>query len=291
MKIIIGIICSGPSDFNRFIDIQKTNKNDNILVILITDSEDDDNHKIILNENLIEFKVKNMEKTKNFGSIGTNMFNESYIDMNYDLIYKTNQTINEFNKGDYFIRSTCSTLINYKLLLDFLKEKPRNNFFAGPLINCNEKYVYNWISGTCLIMSHDIADKLKDKSFLDYAKNSNIKGEDIIISKFLYNENLFYSFIKRLDFINYKEYHKDDTINFHRCFASDSDIFCFRFKTLNRKKDQENQEKLLEYNFNFNKLIYDLDWKITEEIPSYGIYQNICFNLKQLNEIWFSINI
>lgn len=140
-----------------------------------------------------------------------------------NMFEKTIISLNIIPRTTFTIRTNSSTMFDFKTLGIFLSAiKHDKNFFAGPFIGHTLD-----ISGTCLVMTSDIVDYLiQNKNWFHYIYNEDVRINRIIQMKIEFNTVN----IKRIDFIN-------NYCLYHKCNINDLDIFCFRFKTDDRKLD------------------------------------------------------
>ena len=90
---------------------------------------------------------------------------------------------------DYVFRPNCGSYINTHLLYKFLKDKPRQNYFAGIT---GEHMGIPFISGACMLFSKDIV-----KLIVDHQDEINLDGwgmmDDVSMGKFLDSMNIPFS--------------------------------------------------------------------------------------------------
>ena len=98
-------------------------------------------------------------------------------------------------KFDYIFRSNTSSYINQKKLLEFITDKPINNFYSGIIGYDNEEKIY-FASGSGYFLSRDLVKLVVDnKNVLDY----NIL-DDVALGKFLTKYQIInYPFYRRLN--------------------------------------------------------------------------------------------
>jgi hypothetical protein len=144
------------------------------------------------------------------------------------------------------LRTNLSTLFDFVKFKEFLNELPRDNLFGGSLID-GYNGAFTKISGTNFIMTRDIMDFI----LLEQDRFSYNLNEDVEISALvLFNRKCKMIAVKRLDFLQ-------DIISFHKCKMFEK-VFCYRFKSNNRKQDIENMEdvmKVLHLNGSVNDYI------------------------------------
>lgn len=169
-------------------------------------------------------------------------------------------------KFKWCLRTSLSTLINYEMLLKKYTYGIMNTI-DGPRIDDSK-----CLSGTFMIMSKDIVEFLYKNELLikDKIKTERF-GEDLFSSMFLFKnkEGVMSKNLNRIDFINYKNIHIKNIVNYHHCQSDCNNIFIFRFKTLDREQDFKNMSDLLSNNFDYINLIIKLNWEIVEQSPFY----------------------
>lgn len=158
MKILILSIYNQTEYYDKMLELQKKyiHKKDNIDAYFIKYGNHDE--EIIVEDNIISFKGQ-----------------EGYMKITQKTIMALDYIINKQNKTyDYVIRTNVSTIINLDNLIDYLQQKPRENFYSGGYIWCHnwldpacgitvenqKKYNLNnliYVSGTSIIFSFDIA--------------------------------------------------------------------------------------------------------------------------------------
>jgi len=85
---------------------------------------------------------------------------------------------------DFLIRPNVSTYVRIKKLYDYLYKKPKNNYYAGPLLNIDG---VKYPSGTLMMFSKDIIKKIVDgKSII----NENQYADDWCIGKYLQDQKI-----------------------------------------------------------------------------------------------------
>ncbi|MDD4938234.1 MAG: hypothetical protein PHX34_04460 [Candidatus Shapirobacteria bacterium] len=248
------------------------------LAVVIVITEKDNAFKQVLLSNVKNFDYVDLyfvygstyPKTKlvSIGNGNVNIFskyNETFENM-------INKTIDAFKalsivqqKYDYIIRTNMSTLFDFEKLLEFSKQLSPSALFCGPFIGINKK---PYISGTCILMTPDIMQYIiKNENLINKSLN-----EDIALSDFI-NTNVQSYFtinIKRLDFIQLKELGNVKRIVYHKTFIGDTDIFCFRFKTLDRNSDINLMQEIVNTKFNTDfTSIYKCE-EVNEESPEYN---------------------
>lgn len=147
------------------------------------------------NENTIVDDILYSDVKEDIKSVGLKMIN-AFERINYE-------------NYDYVIRTNLSSYLNIYELVNFLKDKPRNKFWAG-FGNIN------FSSGACYILSKDMVQLILNNRIL---WNHN-KIDDVALSHMLHYDlkyNNYYN-VKRLDIKYISE-----------TLVLDSDIFHYRF--------------------------------------------------------------
>lgn len=169
---------------------------------------------------------------------------------------------------DFLIRTNLSTLFDFEKMLSWFSNINNLNFFGGSLIDGfdgrNTK-----ISGTNMIFSKDIIDTI----ILYQDRFSYVYNEDIELSMFVFIniKDCNHKSISRVDFL-------ESDICFQKCKTFDENIFCYRFKSDNRKNDVYYYSLILQYSI-FNKNLLNttfindyINGKIIKEIvPNFSI--------------------
>lgn len=174
---------------------------------------------------------------------------------------------------DYFIRTNITTLFDFKKLLYWFNDKPDKLFFAGTIIS-DINYIYTEFSGTNLTFSKDIMEFIiiNEHNILP-----DLECDDTIISSLVIeNLDVTISNIKRLDFVQIQDHFDSKRhILFHGFHVNDNNVFCFRFKTLDRSFDIKLMEKVSNMickNENY-KIVSFID-KLNKVINMEGVYTN-----------------
>jgi hypothetical protein len=168
------------------------------------------------------------------------------------------------------IRSNLTTLFDIPKMTKWIqsKEIPFQNFFGGPFVffYAKDKTV---VSGTCMMLSMDNVRRI-------------IKHKGDILFKFMEDNELSLLVqlnskssticVKRLDF--------GDKVLYHKCYAWDSSIFCFRFRSNNRLTDITNMKTLIKgifsSDFNLNEFVKHICYsqnklEVIQEFPEYAV--------------------
>lgn len=153
-------------------------------------------------------------------------------------------------KYDFFMRTNISTLFNLYRLLEWLESKPRQLFICGSVID-NINHIYTHFSGTNLTMSSDLVRflRLNRTNLLD---ESILSGDDERMSSIIVqNLDVSMTNMKRIDFVEFNPVeglidYVQPSVLFYKCKIFDCQVFCFRFKTLNREFDMKVMSNLLE---------------------------------------------
>ena len=201
------------------------------VVILVVITEEDSKFKNILIDHFQQGKQDIFEIFFVYGSggesSGMNIYTE-YPETFDNIVNKTLSAINvvlEHDVYDFIIRTNMSTLFDYRLLGSFIENLPRKNLYSGPFIA--NLGIAPMISGTCIIMTPDIAKYLVSRSA--HIKN-DAGNEDVVLSNQVNRIRHLSLNVKRLDFIQ-------DRLLYHKCIIGDDDIFVYRFKTNDRNFD------------------------------------------------------
>lgn len=246
MKIIVGIIASHNKEYDDFKKIWI----DNI------------NHT--LSQTNLEYKFYFIygEKSKSTSDGNYNNIYFPYNETLRNVLYKTLDFMEYINnKYDNYIliRTNLSTLFDFKMYEEWLRNIPESKFFSGSLINAIHGYNTTF-SGTNLTMTRDVVEFiLKHRSRFTLTYNEDEEISLLVMA----NIKCKHKTIKRIDFIQ-------DKIMFHRCKKFAENIFCFRFKSDNRYNDYKNMKMMLsciKSKYNVNKFIRDnfYDYSIVEE--------------------------
>jgi len=176
----------------------------------------------------------------------------------------------------FAIRSNLSTLFDFEKLFKYLYEvntalhiKEWEHFIGGSII---DKYcaLQTFFSGTNLTFSMP-AVKLLVQNYREIVKNTK-DGDDIVMSAWLVNmchKSLLMRDMRRLDFC--KE------VTFNSCDSFDNSLFCYRFKTDNRKEDailMSNCSKLLYTGLSVKEQFVDLYQKGLFKLEGYVNVKN-----------------
>lgn len=173
MKILILSIYSDSNDYNKMIEIQKKyiNLNKNIDVYFI--KFENQIEEIIINDNIISIKGEES---------AMNIINKTIIALDYLINIKK-------KVYDYIIRTNISTIINFKNLINYLDNAPKDKFYSGGIYMelswLDHKYGINeeniekyklknllYVQGTSIILSFDVVEQI--------LYHKNIINKDII---------------------------------------------------------------------------------------------------------------
>ena len=162
----------------------------------------------------------------------------------------------------YFLRTNLSTLFHFEKMIKWLEDKPTDNFFAGS-INLFNKGVF--FSGTNLLLTKDMC-KFVLQNIDNLSPIMKDIGDDFAISLLIMlNTNVQVCAIKRIDFSVLK---KDDTytniVEYLTCSDTEQNVFCLRFKTLDRLFDIKLMDTLL-------NLLDDPNFNIHDFIKKYNV--------------------
>lgn len=256
MKIIFGILASSNDNYDEFKNIWTSNIN---------------KFKSGPTKNLVDFYFIYTEPQLQNTCIDCNTY------YNYYSPYIENDSMmNSFVKrtislldhlegnntlGDFFIRTNLSTLFDLNMLLKWAECIPKNNIIAGSVID-KLNSIHTQFSGTNIILTRDLVQflLLNQKYILD---ESILSGDDQRISSLIVeNIDVRFLIVKRLDFIELESTKISPYIAPHIVFQNSCktiNLFCYRFRTLNRKLDikimKELENKINSENFNLNNFI------------------------------------
>lgn len=163
-----------------------------------------------------------------------------------NMIYKTLYLINKYKEleyFDYFIRTNLSTVFDFNKLIKFITlinniyKNVNEYIIMGTITNLNNNYKNTMLSGTNLIMSRKIIEKLN--KHIDYNENFSSKYEDQMLSKIIFEicHNIVLIGIPRIDFLIKEEKETMLFVNSKNINIENENIFCYRFKTDNREND------------------------------------------------------
>jgi hypothetical protein len=174
---------------------------------------------------------------------------------------KTNEIL-----GDFFIRTNLTTFFDLYSLLKWSQSIPRTNLFAGTLLS-KINSMYTHLSGTNLTLSRDVVEfvilnkaHILDESMINKEIEPVLIGDDARISSLVIeNTNVHMLLIKRLDLIeiSYEDTYFPPCIILQNAENLDN-VFCYRFKTMNRDADVQSMNQLYDtiYSNNFNLKYY-----------------------------------
>jgi len=96
-----------------------------------------------------------------------------------------NHLKNELDKYDYIIRTNSSTFLNFPILEKHIEKLPKTQCYAGCI-------AYNkFISGTCIIMTKDVIEKIIQSPYKDdYKKRNEHVLDDVLIGKIMAHNNI-----------------------------------------------------------------------------------------------------
>lgn len=144
---------------------------------------------------------------------------------------KAFEMIKDFN-FDYIFRTNSSSYVDKELLLKYIKNKPKENFYSGFIGNYNNIY---FASGSGFFLSRDLFDIIiKNKEKIDI-----YLLDDVSIGKFLTDRGFEIFNSERLDILD-NIFDKTDLNYFH-----------YRLKTFDRRNDINNMKKI--FNLKNNK--------------------------------------
>lgn len=122
-------------------------------------------------------------------------------------LWAYNTLKNELNNYDYIIRTNSSTFLNFKLLEEYIKDLPKTNCYAGP--NAYNKF----ISGTCIIMTKDVINKIIESPFKnDYMQKNEHVLDDVLIGKIMKHNNIEMKYIPMYHFADLTNTPNDEEI-------------------------------------------------------------------------------
>jgi len=223
-KLIILIIASVNESYNLFVECWKEYMNNFPEVkayFLYSDPELTSD--VMIYDNIILYKTEE--------SLVPGIFQKTVCAMNF---------CQKYFSYEYIIRTNLSTFLHIPRLLEYLSDKPRENFIAGhynqlpnaasqlvkhTLVNnyldktLNEKFIY--IHGTGIILSHDVTNKLLShlKTNYDKIQSAFALPDDVLISLVMYD---FLSFDENID--EMEHYQPKEFINIHKYKISCRDL-------------------------------------------------------------------
>ena len=120
---------------------------------------------------LLDAKAENIDVIFYFGNVTDNPkenrlflpINESWGTINKKTFLMFEHIKKNF-EFDFLIRTNSSSYIDIKNLLNFLKDKPTNNYYSGKLGNRHNQYQFG--AGSCYILSRDLLDYIVDNENL-----------------------------------------------------------------------------------------------------------------------------
>lgn len=301
MKVIVCIIASDNMNYTQFKQNWITNiqyvKSDPMLKdsfdFFFLYSDDTQQNKVVLSEN----------NSTLYTDFYDGVAQSSFGDVTHSILFRTIvffQSIIKSNPntdGMYFLRTNISTAFDFKVMFQWLQNKPRNNFFAGSF---NGLYygIDTKMSGTNMVMTFDIIKYLVDNRFdLDL----NMYEDEAISCMIIQNLDVILLNIKRLDFIEIEASKRPDyyypaipcSIVYHKTHIGDEDIFTFRFKTFNRENDIEVMKYIIHEiwkpQYNSNNVVrsvssmYHPSLPLQHEAPFYNeLYSTTPFKIPKL---------
>lgn len=313
MKIIVGIVASENENYTEFKKVWLKNivqvKNDPVLAelfdfyFLYSDSNGT-SKKVMYTDTQELLYVDFYDKKDQFESVSHGILARTITFFNYMInvfgLTDNDSYLKHKEDGLFFVRTNLSTVFDFKLMGEWLKDKPKTNFFGGSF-NGFYNGIDTIISGTNLIFSLDTIMYLtfnKDKI------DMSIYLEDEAISKLIIKHlNIFIINVKRLDFIQMEEVRVSpdyiwpatpNSIIYHKAEIGDDDIFSFRFKTFNRYNDvivmNRVVDELWKDDYNISNMVknvsnmYDPPLPLSSEAPAYGkLYSNSPFKIFNLD--------
>jgi hypothetical protein len=139
------------------------------------------------------------------------------------------------SRGEVFVlRTNLSTLFDFQMYQEWLKDIPSRVFFGGSLIDGVHGKA-TCFSGTNMIMSFDVMRFVvvhQDRFSYDY--NEDIELSSIVMMNIMCTLKS----MKRLDFLG-------DKMVYHKCNMFSEKVCCYRFKSSNRRQDVSNMHNIL----------------------------------------------
>lgn len=162
IKIIILVIASSNKDFEQFKKIQKKymNSNPDIRTLFVYGD------CRVENESYYDLKFDNIQENYIPGVLLKTINALEFINNNYDY--------------DHLIRTNLSTIFDFNALIDTVDKLPINKCYAGWKMY---HHPYNFISGTGIILSKDLTQKLV--SSLKYKSINTALPDDVAIGSIL----------------------------------------------------------------------------------------------------------
>ena len=143
-----------------------------------------------------------------------------------------------FPKNTFVLRSNMSTLFDFHKF-PRLPDNTTNLLFAGSFIG--ESFKNNLlISGTNILMSFDTLEVMHHELHKLLNTNYIKKNEDVMMSEIMQKRTFNTFNIPRIDFVQ-------DQIIYHKTYKYDDNVYCFRFKSNDRKHDIALYKKLVDY--------------------------------------------
>jgi hypothetical protein len=240
-----------------------------IFAILASSNENYDDFKKIWVKNIQRFKLTSYKNCIDFYFVYSepNMMGENVIELdnsqnfyNYYYKYDEKQSLmdsllyrsislmeylsNNSMLGDFFIRTNLTTFFDLQMLLKWSESIPRTNLFAGTLLSKINSMLTH-LSGTNLTLSKDVVEfVILNKQYI--LNDCVLFGDDSRISSLIVeNTNVNMLLIKRLDLIeiSYKDTYYPPCIVIQNA-ENLGNLFCYRFKTLDRKFDIKSMNDL-----------------------------------------------
>lgn len=250
MKIIFGILASSNESYNDFKNIWVKN----IQRLKSSSYKNCIDFYFIYGENVKENTIE-IDSSQNFynyyyKSDESQSLMDSLLYRSISLMeYLSNNNI----LGDFFIRTNLSTFFDLQMLLKWCESIPQTNLFAGTLIDMMNS-ILTHLSGTNLTLSRDVVEFvilnkqyiIKEATLFD--NNPVLLGDDTRISSLIIeNTNVHMLLIKRLDLIELIH----ENIHYPPCIVLQNaknltNLFCYRFKTLDRNVDVQSMNDLYE---------------------------------------------
>lgn len=272
MKCVIGVISSEGDGFESMKEtwmenVQRFNASSSVdrVVLYFIEGErrNDTNlyHVEELRSNIHLFKANCEETFRNILK-KTIIFFKHISEIDY------NEDAEEFT---FAIRSNLSTLFDFEKLFNYIREvntamriKKWEYFIGGSII---DKYcaLQTYFSGTNITFSIPTV-KLLVQNYREVLTNTT-DGDDVVMSAWLVNlcvKSLLMRDMPRLDFC--------EEVTFNSCDSFDNSLFCYRFKTDNRKQDallMSNCSKLLYTGLSVKEQFVDLYQKGLFKLPGY----------------------
>ena len=241
MKIVFGILASYGENYDKFKElwiknISRFNKEDINFYFIYNEKVDKDINILDFCDNyIVEMENSHYNFYYKYDEKMTLMDSMLYRSISLMEYIKTKNI-----ECDLFIRTNLSTLFDLNAFLTWSNMIPKTKLFAGTVID-KFNSIYTCISGTNMIFTRDIVEFLvSNKDFI--LSEKEVHGDDQRISNIIIeNLDVCVLLVKRFDLIEliYKEIHYPKSIVLQSCDDL-RNVFCYRFKTLNRETDIQN---------------------------------------------------